>query len=55
MDVSHLQNSALEQCSGYKASDLKECVGILHDLQMGRRESALMAVRDKYKQHKVYI
>ncbi|KAK6139004.1 hypothetical protein DH2020_027250 [Rehmannia glutinosa] len=32
--------------------DPKECVGILHDLQMSRRGSALVAVREKYKQHK---
>ncbi|GKC39038.1 G2/mitotic-specific cyclin C13-1-like protein [Tanacetum coccineum] len=30
---SHPWNSALEQLSGYKPSDLKECVQILHDLQ----------------------
>ncbi|XP_076955102.1 G2/mitotic-specific cyclin C13-1-like [Bidens hawaiensis] len=45
-------NSALEKLSGYKPSDLKECVQILHDLQSGRRASNLVAVREKYKQHK---
>ncbi|KAI3726641.1 hypothetical protein L1987_66440 [Smallanthus sonchifolius] len=49
---SHPWNSALEQLSGYKASDLKECVQILHDLQLGRRAGTLVAVREKYKQHK---
>ncbi|KAJ0818851.1 putative cyclin domain-containing protein [Helianthus annuus] len=49
---SPLQNSALEQLSGYKPSDLKECVQILHDLQSGRRAGNLVAVREKYKQHK---
>ncbi|KAG8377500.1 hypothetical protein BUALT_Bualt08G0039400 [Buddleja alternifolia] len=48
----HPWNSALERHSGYKAADLKECVGILHDLQMSRRGSALVAVREKYKQEK---
>ncbi|KAL2454199.1 Cyclin-A3-2 [Abeliophyllum distichum] len=45
-------NSALECSSGYKAADLKECVQIIHDLQLSRRGSALVAVREKYKQHK---
>ncbi|KAI3785439.1 hypothetical protein L1987_44557 [Smallanthus sonchifolius] len=49
---SHPWNSALEQLSGYKPSDLKECVQILHDLQSGRRAGTLVAVREKYKQHK---
>ncbi|KAK6138849.1 hypothetical protein DH2020_027408 [Rehmannia glutinosa] len=48
----HPWNSALQHHSGYKAADLKECVGILRDLQMSRRGSALVAVREKYKQHK---
>ncbi|KAI7754687.1 hypothetical protein M8C21_005306, partial [Ambrosia artemisiifolia] len=48
----HPWNLALEQLSGYKPPDLKECVQILHDLQSGRRASNLVAVREKYKQHK---
>ncbi|KAH6820357.1 Cyclin A3 [Perilla frutescens var. hirtella] len=47
----HPWNSALQQYSGYKASDLKECVGIIHDLQTGRRESTLLVIREKYEQH----
>ncbi|KAL6572460.1 Cyclin [Orobanche minor] len=46
-----LENSPLEYHSGYEAADLKECVGILHDLQMSKRGSALVAVREKYNQH----
>ncbi|KAL8487597.1 hypothetical protein ACS0TY_024061 [Phlomoides rotata] len=42
----------LEHRSGYKAADLKECVIILHDLQLSKRGSSLVAVREKYKQHK---
>lgn len=45
-------NSALEFSSGYKAKDLKECVQIIRDLQLCKRGSALVAIRDKYKQHK---
>ncbi|XP_059281582.1 putative cyclin-A3-1 [Lycium ferocissimum] len=48
----HPWSLALKQYSGYKASDLKECVLILHDLQLSRRGGSLVAVRDKYKQHK---
>ncbi|XP_009603340.1 putative cyclin-A3-1 [Nicotiana tabacum] len=48
----HPWSLALEQYSGYKAADLKECVLILHDLQLSRRGGSLVAVRDKYKQHK---
>lgn len=48
-----LQSSAVQQYSGYKASDLKECVLIIHDLYLSRRGGALQAVREKYKQHKV--
>ncbi|XP_059286569.1 G2/mitotic-specific cyclin C13-1-like [Lycium ferocissimum] len=45
-------NVALKSCSGYRAVDLKECVFIIHDLQLSRRGSTLVAVRDKYKLHK---
>ncbi|KAL0361001.1 UNVERIFIED_CONTAM: G2/mitotic-specific cyclin C13-1 [Sesamum radiatum] len=48
----HPWNSALQRHSGYRAADLKECVCILHDLQTSRRGSALVAVREKYKQQK---
>ncbi|KAG8390933.1 hypothetical protein BUALT_Bualt01G0135100 [Buddleja alternifolia] len=48
----HPWNSALQRHSGYKPSDLKECVCILHDLQSNRRGSSLVAVREKYNQHK---
>lgn len=51
----HPWSAALQRYSGYKASDLKECVLILHDLQLSRRGGSLVAVRDKYKQHKVLI
>ncbi|XVF39846.1 hypothetical protein PTKIN_Ptkin01aG0065100 [Pterospermum kingtungense] len=45
-------SSAMQKYSGYKASDIKECVLIIHDLYLGRRGGALQAVREKYKQHK---
>ncbi|MCD7470774.1 hypothetical protein HAX54_010884 [Datura stramonium] len=49
---SHPWSLALQCCSGYRAADLKECVLIIHDLQLSRRGSSLTAVREKYKQHK---
>uniref|UniRef100_A0A5B7AQ84 Putative G2/mitotic-specific cyclin C13-1-like n=1 Tax=Davidia involucrata TaxID=16924 RepID=A0A5B7AQ84_DAVIN len=48
----HPWSSALQNYSGYKPADLKECVLIIHDLQLSRRGSSLVAVREKYKQHK---
>ncbi|KAJ7966559.1 Cyclin [Quillaja saponaria] len=48
----HPWSSALQEYSGYKSSDLKECVVGLHDLYLGRRGGSLQAVREKYKQHK---
>ncbi|KAL3840450.1 hypothetical protein ACJIZ3_025041 [Penstemon smallii] len=46
-------NSALQIHSGYKAKDLKECVCMLHDLQLrSKGRSTLVAVRKKYEQHK---
>ncbi|XVE55814.1 hypothetical protein DITRI_Ditri03aG0187300 [Diplodiscus trichospermus] len=48
----HPWSSAMQQYSGYKASDLKDCVVIIHDLYLSRRGSTLQAVREKYKQHK---
>ncbi|VFQ99070.1 unnamed protein product [Cuscuta campestris] len=46
----HPWNQELQNCTGYKSSDLKECVSILHDLQLSRRGGSLVALRDKYKQ-----
>ncbi|GMH17807.1 hypothetical protein Nepgr_019648 [Nepenthes gracilis] len=48
----HPWNSTLQHYSRYKASELKECVLIIHDLQLSRKGGPLVAVRDKYKQHK---
>ncbi|XP_022772224.1 putative cyclin-A3-1 [Durio zibethinus] len=48
----HPWSCALQQYSGHKASDLKECVLIIHDLHLSRRGGTLQSVREKYKQHK---
>lgn len=52
--IVHLQNSSLQSYTGYKPSDLKECVLRIQDLQLDRRGGSLVAVKNKYKQHKVY-
>ncbi|KAM5565788.1 putative cyclin-A3-1 [Rosa sericea] len=44
--------SSLQQYSGYKPSELRECVLIIHDLYLGRRGGSLQAIREKYKRHK---
>lgn len=49
----HPWNQMLEEYTKYKASDLQQCVGIIHDLYLSRRGNVLEAVRNKYKQHKV--
>ncbi|KAL7245329.1 hypothetical protein ACSBR2_000620 [Camellia fascicularis] len=48
----HPWSSALQHFSSYKPADLKECVLIIHDLQLSKRGGSLVAARDKYKQHK---
>ncbi|ESQ30898.1 hypothetical protein EUTSA_v10011575mg [Eutrema salsugineum] len=48
----HPWNQMLEEYTKYKASDLQQCVGIIHDLYLSRRGNGLEAVRNKYKHHK---
>ncbi|MCO5591047.1 hypothetical protein L7F22_045023 [Adiantum nelumboides] len=44
--------STLQHYSGYKASDLVECVQEIHELQCNKKKCTLPAVREKYKQQK---
>ncbi|KAI5058877.1 hypothetical protein GOP47_0027047 [Adiantum capillus-veneris] len=44
--------STLQHYSGYKASELVECVQAIHDLQCNKKKCTLPAVREKYKQPK---
>ncbi|XP_058222415.1 cyclin-A3-4-like isoform X3 [Rhododendron vialii] len=46
----HPWTSSLQHFSGYKPADLKECILSIHDLQLSKRASSLVAVREKYKQ-----
>ncbi|XP_065871492.1 cyclin-A3-1-like [Euphorbia lathyris] len=48
----HPWNASLQRCSGYRPSDLKECVLTIHDLHLNKKGSNLKAIRDKYTQHK---
>ncbi|KAJ4770813.1 Cyclin family protein [Rhynchospora pubera] len=48
----HPWNKKLETSTGYKASELKDCIYALHELQLNKRGSSLGAIRDKYKQHR---
>ncbi|KMZ74494.1 Cyclin A-like protein [Zostera marina] len=45
-------NTTLHLCSNYNPSDLKDCVGTIHDLQLNKKNSSLTAIREKYRQHK---
>ncbi|KAK9756403.1 hypothetical protein RND81_01G094700 [Saponaria officinalis] len=48
----HPWSSSLQHYTGYKPSDLKECVMRIQDLQLQKRGGSLEAIRNKYKQHK---
>ncbi|GAB2253005.1 hypothetical protein Droror1_Dr00005852 [Drosera rotundifolia] len=43
---------ALEKCSGYQPSMLKECVLAIHELQLGRRRTSAKALRQRYMDQK---
>ncbi|XP_047323314.1 putative cyclin-A3-1 [Impatiens glandulifera] len=48
----HPWNANLQKYSGYKAADLKECVVMIQDLRLGKRGGSLVAIKEKYNQHK---
>ncbi|XP_034927874.1 G2/mitotic-specific cyclin C13-1 [Populus alba] len=48
----HPWSMTLQHHSGYRPSDLKECVLAIHDIQLNRKGSSSRAVRDKYTQNK---
>ncbi|KAL1823288.1 hypothetical protein ACET3Z_010066 [Daucus carota] len=49
----HPWTSALQQYSGYRPSELKECILIIQDLQLRKRGSSLTAIREKYAHHEL--
>ncbi|XP_011629119.1 cyclin-A3-1 isoform X2 [Amborella trichopoda] len=48
----HPWTSTLQHYTGYKSSDLKDCVIAIHSLQLNTKGCSLAAIRDKYKSHK---
>ncbi|CAN6317638.1 unnamed protein product [Urochloa humidicola] len=48
----HPWSKKMQTLTGYKPSDLKDCVTAIHELQLNRKCSSMMAIRDKYKQHR---
>ncbi|KAK1312059.1 Cyclin-A3-1 [Acorus calamus] len=48
----HPWNPALQNYTGYQPSVLKDCVLAIHDLQLNRKGSSLIAIKNKYMQHK---
>jgi hypothetical protein len=48
-----LQSKKMQALTGYNPSELKDCVTAIHGLQLNRKCSSMMAIRDKYKQHRV--
>ncbi|XP_047323417.1 cyclin-A3-4-like isoform X1 [Impatiens glandulifera] len=51
----HPWTVSLQKCSRYKPADLKECVLIIQELQLSKRGATLVAIREKYNQHKVKL
>ncbi|BBN03686.1 cyclin-A [Marchantia polymorpha subsp. ruderalis] len=45
-------NSTLQHYSGYRPSELQECVREIHELQLNSKNCTLPAIREKYSQHK---
>ncbi|KAM0859078.1 hypothetical protein ACQ4PT_047441 [Festuca glaucescens] len=42
----------IQKLTGYKPSELKDCIIAIHELQLNRKGPYLPAIRDKYKQHR---
>ncbi|XP_004982444.1 cyclin-A3-1 [Setaria italica] len=48
----HPWSKKMQALTGYNPSELKDCVTAIHELQLNRKCSSMMAIRDKYKQHR---
>lgn len=48
-------DATLQHYTGYRASDLENCVKVIHDLQRNTKNCTLPAIREKYRQHKVML
>ncbi|XP_072977180.1 cyclin-A3-1-like [Typha angustifolia] len=47
----HPWSSSLQSQTGYRVTELRDCIHALHDLQLNKKWSSLTAIREKYKQH----
>lgn len=45
-------DATLQHYTGYKPSELENCVKALHELQLNTKSCTLPAIREKYRQHK---
>ncbi len=50
-----MQDSTLQHYTGYKPSELRECVVRIHEIQCNTKNCTLPAIREKYRQHKVIL
>ncbi|KAL6873705.1 hypothetical protein ACP4OV_013787 [Aristida adscensionis] len=48
----HPWSKKLQTVTSYKPSELKDCISAIHGLQLNKKGSSQMAIRDKYKQHR---
>jgi len=48
----HPWDSTLQHYTGYKPSELRECVVGIHEIQCNTKNCTLPAIREKYRQHK---
>ncbi|CAK9879927.1 unnamed protein product [Sphagnum jensenii] len=48
----HPWDPTLQHYTGYKASELRDCVIGIHELQCNTKNCTLPAIREKYRQHK---
>jgi cyclin A len=48
-------DATLQHYTGYKPSELENCVKAIHELQLNTKSCTLPAIREKYRQHKVSL
>ncbi|KAH9331434.1 hypothetical protein KI387_003542, partial [Taxus chinensis] len=46
-------SSTLQHYTGYTVSDMRDCIHALHHLQLNRKGCAMIAIREKYRNHKL--
>ncbi|NP_001146465.1 Cyclin-A3-1 [Zea mays] len=48
----HPWSKKVQTLTGYKPSELKDCVAAIHNLQLNRTCQSMVAIREKYRQHR---